>query len=160
MARQSMIGPSLNSFLFKMLHQILPTANRLARILPDQSSNCNRCRENDPPVSETLQHAMFDCQVSQAAGTALLQGLRHYLPEITPSRILTLDFECQEDLIFPLTWTIAHFLSSLWQMRVAKKAIQLMKTRSEMEASCRLLQESRLHKTSEVLCHIFHDLLM
>jgi hypothetical protein len=96
MARQSMIGPSLNSFLFKTLHQILPTANRLARIPPNQSSNCNRCRENDPPVSETLQHAMFDCQVSQSAGTALLQGLRHYLPEITPSRILTLILNAQK----------------------------------------------------------------
>ena len=158
MARQSKMGPNLTSFLFKLLHQIIPTADRVARILPNQSPHCNRCGDNGPSI-ETLQHAMFDCPVSQPAGTALLLGLRKAVPTITPSGILTLDFDCQEDITFSVTWTIAHFLSSLWRLRVAKKPIQLTKIRSEMEASCRLLRESRLDRTSEMLCYIFPDLL-
>ena len=159
MARQSMLDPNLTSFLFKMLHQILPTAERVARILPNQSPHCSRCNTNNQTI-ETLQHAMFDCEASQPASSVLLQGLRRSVPEITPSRILTLDFDCQEEQSFPVTWAIAHFLSSLWQMRVAKKAIQLIKIRSEMEASCRLLRESRLEKTSDLLSQIFTELLI
>ena len=158
MARQSRLGPDLSSFIFKMLHQILPTAERIARILPNQSPHCSRCRANGQHI-ETLQHAMFECSASHAASTVLVTGLKNILPSITPTRILTLNFDCQEDLAFPLTWAVSHFLSSMWQLRVAKKTIQLIKIRSDMEASCRLLRESRLAKTSEVLKIIFPDLL-
>ena len=51
-------------------------------------------------ATETLQHAMFDGPGSQSAGTALLQGLRKAIPTITPLGILTLDFDCQEDITF------------------------------------------------------------
>ena len=37
LSRQYMLGPHICSFLFKFLHQILPTADRVARILPNQS---------------------------------------------------------------------------------------------------------------------------
>ena len=102
---------------------------------------------------------MFECSASHAASIVLVSGLKNILPSITPTRILTLNFDCQEDLAFPLTWAVSHFLSSLWQLRVAKKTIQLIKIRSDMEASRRLLRESRLAKTSEVLKIIFPDLL-
>jgi hypothetical protein len=35
-ARQFMLGPDIYSFFFKLLHRILPTAERVARILPNQ----------------------------------------------------------------------------------------------------------------------------
>ena len=76
------------------------------------------------------------------------------------SRNLTLDFDCQEEQSFPVMWAVAHFLSSLWQIRVAKKAIKLIKIRSEMEAICRLLRHSRLENTSEYLTLIFTELLI
>ena len=150
-----MLGPNLTTFLFKMLQQILPTAERIARILPNKSLYCTRCRGNGQ-VTETLEH-MFACEVSQPVSAILLQGLRQLVPDITPSKILTLDFDNQEEQSFPITWTIAHFLSSLWQLRVEKKAIQLIRIRSDMEASCRLLRESRLNKTSELLNQMFTE---
>ena len=159
MARQSMLGPNLTTFLFKMLHQILPTADRVARILPNKSPYCTRCRGNNQ-VTETLEHAMFACEVSQPAGNVLLQGLKRIVPNMTPTKILTLDYDCQEDLSFPITWKTAHFLSSLWQLRVEKKAIQLIRIRSDMEASCRLLRESRLAGTSDLINQIFPELLI
>ena len=134
MARQSKLGPSLTSFLFKLLHQILPTAERVSRILPNQSPNCTRCRGNATAV-ETLQHAMFDCSENHQVGAVLLQGLRKLIPSINPTKILTLDFEPTEDQIFPITWSIAHFLLSLWHLR----AVELIRIRSDTKASCTLL---------------------
>ena len=154
MARQNMLGPSLTTFLFKLLHQILPTAERVSRILPNQSPHCTRCREN-PPATETLLHAMFDCQASHAAGVVLLNGLRKFIPNLTPSQVLTLNFNPSEELSFPLVWITAHFLSSIWQLRADKKRVELIKIRTDMEASCRLLRNSRLSSTAEVLSQIF-----
>ena len=70
LARQSMLGPNLTTFLFKLLHQILPTGERVSRILPNQSPTCTRCRDSGPAI-DTLQHAMFDCSESQEAQAVL-----------------------------------------------------------------------------------------
>ena len=154
MARQHKLGPTLTSFLFMMLHKILPTAERLARILPNQSPHCSQCQDRGQFV-DTLQHALFDCVSSNVASTTLLLGLQKSIPDITPGTIITLSFDHQEDRSFSIVWTIAHFLSSVWQLRAQKKEIHLFKIRSDMEASCRLLRESRLQETSELLNQIF-----
>ena len=154
MARLSMLGPNLTTFLFKLLQKILPTAERVSRILPNQSPFCKRCRTT-PPIIETLQHAMLECEDNQAASTVLVQGLKKVIPNLTPTSILTLNFELSEKQKFPIVWSIAHFLSSLWQFRVEKKRVELIKIRAEMEASCRLLRESRLSETKEIIDLIF-----
>ena len=40
-------------------------------------------------------------------------------------------------------WTITHFLSSLWQLRAQQKRVVLIKSRTDMEASCRLNRSSK-----------------
>ena len=151
LARQYMLGPTICSFLFKLLHQILPTADRVARILANQSPTCSRCQVSP----ETLFHALFDCHANQGVSNVLLNGLKKFDANLTPSKILTLDFSTEEDLQFPMIWTTASFLSELWQLRVDKKRVELIKIRSELEASCRLLRESRLDNTIEMLSQIF-----
>ena len=68
LSRQKMLGPNLTSFLFKLLHNILPTAERTARILPNQSPQCNKCREEE---NETLLHAFFQCPGNQRVTESL-----------------------------------------------------------------------------------------
>ena len=98
---------------------------------------------------------MFDCRSSKEASTVLLQGLKKSIPDITPAVILTLGFDYDERNSFPIVWAIAQFLSTLWQLRIKKKPAQLIKIRSDMEASCRLLRESRLQMTLELVNQIF-----
>ena len=152
-----MLGPNLTSFLFKMLHNILPTSDRVSRILPNQSPLCTRCTDNGENI-ETLQHALFDCVTSSETSQPLVDGLKLIIPSITPEKIITLDFECEEHLSFPLTWIIAHFLWSLWGLRTSRKTIKLINIRTDLEASCRLLRESRLNQTMEILKLILPDL--
>ena len=151
LARQYMLGPHLYSFLFKLLHQILPTAERISRIMPNQSPNCTRCKKNEP---ETLTHALVTCDENQGVSLILLQGLRKVIPSLSPINMLTLDFETDEQHHFPLVWCTATFLSSLWHLRVEKKKVELIKIRSELEANCRLLRESRLSGTTNLLSQI------
>ena len=151
-ARQKMLGPNISSFIFKLLHQILPTAQRVSRILPNQSQNCSKCQVE---TQETIKHALFECTANHGAGHVLLNGLKKIDPTLSQDRILTLDFESEEDEKFAMVWITGAFFSTLWQLRVEKKRVELMKIRSELEANCRLLRESRLSKTSEILAEIF-----
>ena len=64
LTKQRPLGPLLTSFLFKMLHNILPTGDREARILPAASPNCTRSTQ-DPPVLETLYHYLFTFPTKQ-----------------------------------------------------------------------------------------------
>jgi hypothetical protein len=157
LARQHMLGPDICSFLFKLLHQILPTAVRVGRILPNQSPICSRCQTNTP---ETLEHAFFACPDSLASSQVLLQGLRKFIPNLSTTNLLNLNFDINEEQHFPLVWSTAVFLFSIWNFRVEKKRVELFKIRAEMEAKCRLLRESRLTATSNMLSQIFENTLM
>ena len=143
---------STYSFLFKLVHQILPTAERISRILPNSSPLCTRCQANE---NETLEHAFFSCRATQTSSSVLLQGLKQFIPTLTASDILRLNFNSEEELNFPLVWCAATFLSSLWKLRTEKKTVELFKIRSELEANCRMLRESRLEVTSSMLSQIF-----
>ena len=151
-SRQYMLGPVICSFLFKLLHQILPTAERVNRILPNQSQFCTKCQLHE---IETLQHALMDCPSNQGVSTTLCNGLKKYQPSLTKQEILAINFQTEEQLLFPLVWTTASFLSSIWQLRVEKKRVELIKIRADLEASVRLLRESRLTSTMEMLSKIF-----
>ena len=132
-----------------------PSSNppyRVARILPNQSPSCTRCRLETP---ETLQHALLECPGNQGVGTVLHNGLKKYLPNLTRNMILTLNYTVKEDLQFSMVWTTVAFLSTVWNLRTEKKKVDLIRIRAEMEASCRLLRESRLTKTTEMLSQIF-----
>ena len=147
-----MLGPDICSFLFKLLHQILPTAERVNRILPNQSQFCTKCQLHE---IETIQHALMDCPSNQGVTTTLCNGLRKYQPTLTKQEILSINFRTEEHLLFPLVWTTASFFSSLWQLRVEKKRVELIKVRAEMEARVRLLRGSKLTNTIEMLSKIF-----
>ena len=59
LARLSGLGPSNITFLFKMLHQILPTQERLARVKPSSSSSCKM--QGCSGETETLHQALVLC---------------------------------------------------------------------------------------------------
>ena len=69
-------------------------------------------------------------------GTVLHNGLRKYLPNLTTKMILTLNYSIEEKLQFPIVWTTSAFLSTLWNLRIEKKRVDLIKIRAEIEANC------------------------
>ena len=85
----------------------------------------------------------------------LHQGLRKFIPNLSPTNLLNLNFDIDEEHHFPLVWSTAVFLFAIWNFRVEKKRVELFKIRAEME--CRLLRESRLTATSNRLSQIFDN---
>jgi hypothetical protein len=104
---------------------------------------------------ETGNHTYFTCQESQASIRALLLGLRKFIPTLSPSNILALDFDADKQYHFPLVWFSVTFLFRLWNLCCEKKKVELIKIQSKMEPQCRLLRESRLTSTLAMIAQIF-----
>ena len=62
------LGPDHSSFLWKLVHQLLPVKARLHRLSPSTSPLCTLCKNN---LNEDMIHSFFSCTFNQAAGQAL-----------------------------------------------------------------------------------------
>ena len=157
LARLPALGPQLSSFLFKLLHHLLPTAERVAKILPATSPLCTQCGDK---VVETLHHALYVCTANLGLPQQLLACLKDYDPSLTPQKVLTLHLEVNIHLQLPIIWTIATFLLAIWSARINKRKVSLPAVRSEVEAACRILRESKFtnagHVAGQLISAIFN----
>ena len=141
LARLSGLGPDNISFLFKLLHQILPTQERVARTRPGTNPNCksHRCQNSE----DTLEHALIICQSNDGVGLALLDFMRSIIPGLQTESLLRLEINVSEELELPLVFFISVVLSSVWNLRVSGSRVQMYLVRSQLEAKINLLRETR-----------------
>ena len=86
------LGSEATSFLWKLLHRILPTEERVSRIIQNSSPNCRQCPT--APIAD-LEHAFFTCVSTQQVGRCLLSSLRLHSPGLTSAGLLRLDYAMQ-----------------------------------------------------------------
>ena len=75
------LGPELTSFQFKMIHCLLPTQERVARIGLNEGNPglCLHCRLD----IETVPHSLIDCPRNMQVGLALLGCVQQVLPDLS-----------------------------------------------------------------------------
>ena len=139
-ARLKGLGSQATSFLWKLLHNLLPTEERLARILPNSSANCNFC---PTPVRADLPHCLFECNRTMESGSWLLSLIRRHDPTVSASKLLRLEFSCSDSAEMPLVWITAQTLLYMWGVRTGGKIVSLATTRAELESKISLLRETR-----------------
>ena len=148
-ARLKGLGPDHTSFLWKLVHQLLPIKERLHRLSSTTSSLCTLCNENK---SEDLTHAFYTCNFNQGAGQELSRVLKQHLPNITMENIMQLVFEdLSEEMEFPVVWFSAAFLLAIWERRTSNKRIRTYEIRAEIEGKISLLRETRYYENVEKL---------
>ena len=87
------------SFLWKLIHKLLPTQERLHKILPNIASpSCTICEMNE---SCDLKHTFFDCNHSRNIGLWLLHQVRKQVPQVEPQHILLLDLNLESKMKLP-----------------------------------------------------------
>ena len=93
------LTPEMRSFLWKMLHCILPTQDRLHRMnMPNAPSPlCVQCTAGE---LDGIEHALLRCNKIKPGADFLLETLKSEIPDLTFERIKYLDFRC-EDLLVP-----------------------------------------------------------
>ena len=139
-ARLKGLGTQATSFLWKLLHRLLPTEERLARILPHASNICKLC---PTPTNADLCHCLFQCVSTMEVATLLLSMVREHDPAVTAAKLLRLEFECEDSVEMPLVWTIAHTLLYMWGVRASGKTVNRILTRAVIESKISILRETR-----------------
>ena len=142
LARLQGLDTTMKTFLWKLLHQLLPTQQRLNKILSSKvtSPNCQLCQMGK---IEDLHHCFFQCHFNQNVHQLLLQFLSLLMPGISTSQVLVLGFEAEPDDELPVVWFVGHFLKMVWQARADKKSIQQYQIRAELEARATILRKTR-----------------
>ena len=130
-----------SSFLFKLLHDILPTGSRLLRLKQKESSACTLCRTG--AIDDRL-HALLACSINSEINDWVVSLTQKVVPNSKTEDIISLNLTISEPMHFPLIWTLSHVLMLVWQSRMNKKTISLYHVRAEIEAKINILRKSRL----------------
>ena len=142
LARLKGLGPDNTSFLWKLLHQLLPVKERLHRLSPITPPYCTLC--DQLMLVEDIKHIFYDCTHNVGAGLTLVVVLKDIMPDITIEKILRLEFtELEEDLEYPAVWFTAAFLLAIWEKRTKGLKIRKYEIRAEIESKVSLLRETR-----------------
>ena len=146
-ARIRGLGSQAFSFLWRLLHNLLPTEDRLSRILPNSSPNCKICPLQ---VIADQSHCFFQCRSTVETGNWLLSVIRHHDHSVTASKLIKLDFKCSDSAEMPLVWIVAQSLLYMWGVRTSGKIVSLANTRAVLESKISLLRETR-YRNEEIL---------
>ena len=141
LARLSSLSSDQTSFLFKLLHNILPTGSRLHRLGQRDSAVCTLCSSG---LSEDCVHTFLACNHNSDVSNWVLDFTRKVVPNCNPEDIICLNLEVAEPLAFPLIWSLSNVFFAVWQLRLSKKTIHLYNIRAEIEAKINILRKSRL----------------
>ena len=142
--------PGLDSdqitFLWRLLHNLLPNQNRISKILKDQDPSCKMCLH---PLDDLLH--LFHCTSSRTICDALQKSLNSIQPNISPQQILLLSLKLEPSQEFPAVWLISSTLMLTWTQRTNKKQCNLFEIRSALEARISLLRKGKKFQSAATL---------
>ena len=131
--RFSFFSSSTMSFLFKLLHDILPTEERLNQTIGNNEAICRfSCTSNQVSNGE---HCFFFCSKSREVGSWLLQICQKCGPA-TESCIMKLNVADNMSLI----WIIGNTLQFIWSKRSAGKKAELKTCLAHLHSEVLLLK--------------------
>ena len=137
-ARLLGLGPTLTSFLFKVLHDLLPTQERISRTNPAVTGWCSRCITEDHGETENLDHALISCPANNRVGIAILECLPQC--RLQGQDVLRLQFAIEGEQELPVVWFLAAAWSIIWGYRSAGRREELYRVRADLEAKVSLLK--------------------
>ena len=129
LARAKGLSSESLSFLWLLLHGLLPTRDRLHRILPAvTNATCQDCNEQD-----SLKHALTECQATRPVFDWMMSGLKQFDSSLTVDKLLLLNLEPDNVLPYehlPLVWFTAEVLRRVWRRRRDGKQCSLFQIRA------------------------------
>ena len=109
------------TFLWRLLHGLLPLRARLHHITPNTSPVCQLCVDNGlGDQVEDTKHAFFTCTANREAGEALLMAARSILPHLSTDQLVMLDMRPEDSMELPIVWIISKSMQFIWSKRKNK----------------------------------------
>ena len=147
------LGSELVSFLFKLLHQLLVTQERLFRINQAATSLC-KAAGCPGDMNEDLEHALMQCPGNNGIGLICMDAVKRHIPDLTIENALLLNFETEKSMELPIVWFFAVTWKNIWDARCNGKKPELYKIRSDMEARVALLRTTRSYGNDVIMMEI------
>ena len=153
------LSPDSKSFLFKLLHTLLPSKERLHHLTPAVSPLC-WCNTGE---HETYLHLFYRCPKNNLAGQSLLQCVQSYDRNCSEEKSLRLELVADDPFLLPMVIMLAAGLELIWNNRKYKKTTTLYCIRSELEAAALLRRKSssrRIRESSSIMTNMMQNFLM
>ena len=136
------------SFVFKLLHNILPTKSRLYRLKQKESPACTLCSTGS---SEDSLHALLTCSYNSDVNKWIQDISQKVVPNCQLKDIIYFNLELSKAMMFPMIWFLSHVFCIVWQLRISKKTVNLFNIRAEIEAKINILRKSRLTEATAII---------
>ena len=154
-SRLSGLSPDSKAFLFKLIHELLPSRERINHLTPASSALC-WCNSGDV---ENYQHLFYDCSKNSEAGLALLSCVQSYNRDLSKVKSLRLELTADDPFLLASISLLSSGLELIWENRKTKKSTALYAMRAELEASISIKRRSSLRKLRES-AEIMHNMVV
>ena len=152
------LSPDSKSFLFKLIHTLLPSKERIHHLNQTTSPQC-WCNSGD---QETYSHLFYGCSKNQEAGEALLRCVRSYDPNLTEEKSLRMELSADETFLLPTVAILAIGLEFIWENRKVRKTTSLYQMRAELEAAVSIRRRSRskhVREAGDIMSNMLNNFL-
>ena len=139
------LSPESKSFLFRMIHTLLPSRERVHHLTQTSSPLC-WCESG---ADEDYQHLFFGCVKNREAGEAIISCVRSYDNGLSSEKVLRLELLGDDCFLLPSVVLQATGLQYIWENRRQKVATTLFLMRAELEAAVQLRRKSRNKRIRE-----------
>ena len=143
LARIGGISNENRTFLFRFLHNIHPTKDRLHRLNPRATPTpfCSFCEDQEK--DDNWKHIMSECTQSTHAVGWLISVLKKFDQNVTIEKIMSFQLEpSNADTMLECIFIIAETLIFIWKKRQERKEFELEVMISKVRAKCDILQKS------------------
>jgi len=146
LARKSGLTNEARSFMFRFLHNILPTQARLHRITRNNPSpTCQLCDSGQPDILH--KHSFMDCSHTNTAMSWLLDVIKEIDPAASIEKIMFLEFGSVDPChLLDCTFLVIESLSYAWAKRKNKEQIVMIEMKAHIKAKCSMLIRSYKYK--------------
>ena len=146
------------SFLFKLVHQLLPNRERLHRLISANSPLC-WC---DSGEVETYQHCFYTCNKNSEAAECMMRCAKAYATELTEEKTLTLQVKADEVFLLATITILTTGLESIWSNRQLKKVTTPYMIRADLECALSIKRRSRnksIREAGNIISNVLNNFL-
>ena len=147
------LSSNVVSFVWKMVHDILTTEERINATLGNIPATCRYGGENEQVANQI--HCLFNCSLTYVIGQWLLKTVRIYGP-ISENDILRFNVPNNSALI----WTIATTLHYSWSERVRHKAVDPPSFKAYLEAELLLMKETKYRRLANEISMMIREITL
>ena len=158
-ARMRGLPADLASHLFRHLHGVLATQDRVARLGGNRGNRApGVCRLCLPDCTENLFHCYYGCSNNCAAAQALLTAAQRLCcPGLTAQASLFLQGDIAEHYELPFVFLLSVGFKYIWDSRKLGKAVNRKEIKAELMARNYILANSKYRHVSLLLENVISD---